>query len=89
VLADLQAVARRLGLPNRPITPTCPRLGVGGLVALPSKWLIAFGEPIEVASYGRDAAGDARLVLEISEQVREWIQTTVNQLRPRRRSIFS
>ena len=89
VLADLQPVARLLGLPNLPITPTFPWLGLGGLVPLPSKWLIAFGEPIEVASYGRDAAGDARLVLEISEQVREWIQTTVNQLRPRRTSIFS
>ena len=89
MLADLQPVARLLGLPNLPITPTFPWLGLGGLVPLPSKWLIAFGEPIEVASYGRDAAGDARLVLEISEQVREWIQTTVNQLRPRRRSIFS
>jgi hypothetical protein len=51
--------------------------------------LIAFGKPIEVASYGPDAAGDARLVLELSEQVRDWIQSTVNRLRQRRRTIFS
>ena len=88
VLADLQPVARLLGLPNLPITPTFPWLGLAGLVPLPSKWLIAFGRPIEVARYGPEAAGDARLVLELSEQVRGWIQTTVSRLRPRRQTIF-
>jgi len=89
VLADLQPVARLLGLPSLPITPTFPWLGLAGLLPLPSKWFIAFGKPIEVAQFGPDAAGDARLVLEISEQVREWIQSAVNELRPRRRTIFS
>jgi len=89
VLADLQPLARLLGLPSLPITATFPWLGLAGLLPLPSKWFIAFGEPIDVAQYGPEGAGDARLVLEISEQVREWIQSTVNQLRPRRRTIFS
>jgi len=88
VLADLQPLARLLGLPTLPITPTFPWFGLGGMIPLPSKWFIAFGKPIEVARYGPEAAGDARLVLELSEQVREWIQLTVNQLRPRRRTIF-
>jgi len=88
VLADLQPLARLLGMPNFPITPTFPWLGLAGLAPLPSKWFIAFGKPIEVAQHGPDAVGDARLVLEISGQVREWIQTTVNQLRPRRQTIF-
>jgi len=89
VLADLQPVARLLGLPNLPITPTFPWLGLAGLLPLPSKWFIAFGKPIEVAQYGPEAAGDVRLVLEISERVRGWIQSSVNELRPRRRTIFS
>ncbi len=89
VLADLQPVARLLGLPNFPITPTFPWLGLAGLLPLPSKWFIAFGKPIEVAQHGPEAAGDARLVLEISEHVREWIQSAVNELRLRRRTIFS
>ncbi len=88
VVADLQPLARLLGLPTLPITPTFPWLGLGGMIPLPSKWFIAFGKPIEAARYGPEAAGDARLVLELSEQVREWIQSTVNQLRPRRRTIF-
>src|SRR5690349_15112466 len=71
VIADLQPVARLLGLPTLPITPTFPWLGLAGLLPLPSKWFIAFGKPIEVAHHGADGADDARLVLELSEQVRE------------------
>jgi 1-acyl-sn-glycerol-3-phosphate acyltransferase len=88
VLADLQPLARLLGLPMVPITPTFPWLGLAGLIPLPSKWFIAFGKPIEVAHFGPDAANDARLVLELSEQVREWIQGTLRQLLPRRRTVF-
>jgi 1-acyl-sn-glycerol-3-phosphate acyltransferase len=88
VIADLQPLARLLGLPTLPITPTFPWLGIGGLIPLPSKWLIAFGRPIEVAQFGPGAAEDARLVLELSEQVREWIQSTVYQLLARRKTIF-
>jgi 1-acyl-sn-glycerol-3-phosphate acyltransferase len=88
VLADVQPLARLLGLPTAPITPTFPWLGLAGLIPLPSKWFIAFGAPIELAGYGPDAAGDARLVLELSERVREWIQQTVYRLLARRRTIF-
>ena len=88
VMADIQPVARLLGLPVMPITPTFPWLGLAGLLPLPSKWFIAFGRPIEVGQFGPDAADDPRLILELSEHIREWIQTTVNQLRPRRQTIF-
>ena len=88
VIADLQPLARLLRLPTIPITPTFPWLGVAGLIPLPSKWFIAFGKPIDVARFGPDAAEDARLVLELSEQVRDWIQATVYQLLPRRQTVF-
>ena len=88
VLFDLQPIARLFGLPTVPITPTFPWLGLAGLIPLPSKWFIAFGEPIEVAPYGPEAADDSRLVLELTEHVRGWIQSTLNQLLPRRRTIF-
>jgi 1-acyl-sn-glycerol-3-phosphate acyltransferase len=88
VLADLQPLARLLGLPTLPITPTFPWLGLAGMIPLPSKWFIAFGKPIDVAHYGPDAAGDPRLVLELSEQVREWIQSAVYRMLPRRQTIF-
>jgi 1-acyl-sn-glycerol-3-phosphate acyltransferase len=88
VIADVRPVARLLGLPMAPITPTFPWLGPAGLIPLPSKWFIAFGRPIDVARYGPDAAGDARLVLELSEQVRQWIQSTLHRLLGKRKTIF-
>jgi 1-acyl-sn-glycerol-3-phosphate acyltransferase len=88
VLFDVQPLARLVGLPAAPITPTFPWFGLAGLIPLPSKWLIAFGEPIDVGHFGPAGADDPRLVLELTEEVRGWIQRTVNELRPRRRTIF-
>jgi 1-acyl-sn-glycerol-3-phosphate acyltransferase len=88
VLLEMAPIARLFGLPALPITPTFPWLGLAGLVPLPSKWFIAFGKPIEVAHLGPEAASDSRLVLELSEQVRAWIQTTLRELLPRRRTAF-
>jgi hypothetical protein len=67
-------VARLLGAPYFPVTPTFPLLGPLGVVPLPSKWRIEFLDPIETASYGPEAAEDRALVLELSEQVRDRIQ---------------
>jgi 1-acyl-sn-glycerol-3-phosphate acyltransferase len=88
VLTDLQPLARLLRVPSIPITPTFPWFGLGGLIPLPSKWFIAFGKPIHVADHGPDGADNPRLVLELSEEIRQWIQKTVYQLLPRRQTIF-
>jgi 1-acyl-sn-glycerol-3-phosphate acyltransferase len=88
VMFDLQPVARFLGLPAIPITPTFPWLGLAGLLPLPSKWFIAFGKPIVVSQFGPEGADDPRLVLELTEEVRAWIQGTLHELLPRRRTIF-
>ncbi|MDQ3728334.1 MAG: glycerol acyltransferase, partial [Actinomycetota bacterium] len=74
---DSQALARALGAPFVPITPTFPWLGPLGLVPLPSKWRIEFCEPIDLSEHPPDAAEDRGLVLDISEQVRETIQGKV------------
>ena len=73
-LADLRPLARLLGAPYFPITPTFPALGPLGVVPLPSRWRIEFCEPIETVSLGPEAADDRRLVLELAERVRETIQ---------------
>jgi 1-acyl-sn-glycerol-3-phosphate acyltransferase len=73
-IADIPPVARLLGAPFFPVTPTFPWLGPLGIVPLPSKWRIEFLEPIETASYGPEAAADRALVLELSERVRGEIQ---------------
>ena len=88
VMFEVRPLARLFGWPTAPITPTFPLLGLAGLLPLPSKWFIAFGKPINVSHFGADAANNARLVLELTEHVREWIQGTLQQLLPRRRTIF-
>ena len=89
MIGNARTLARLLGLPYLPITPTFPLLGLGGLVPLPSKWIIEFGEPIETASLGGAAAAeDPMLVFNLTDQVRETIQSTLYTLLMQRRSIF-
>jgi 1-acyl-sn-glycerol-3-phosphate acyltransferase len=89
MIGNARVAARLLGLPYFPITPTFPLLGPLGLLPLPSKWLIAFGEPIETASYGPAAADDPMLVFNLTDQVRETIQHSLYQLLLQRKSAFS
>ncbi|MEI4270187.1 lysophospholipid acyltransferase family protein [Klenkia sp. LSe6-5] len=89
MIGNARTAARILGLPYLPITPTFPLLGPLGAVPLPSKWFIAFGEPIETASYGPAAADDPMLVFNLTDQVRETIQQSLYQLLLQRRSVFS
>ena len=88
VMFSVKPLARLFGLPTAPVTPTFPWLGLAGLIPLPSKWFIAFGKPIDVSHFGPEAANDSRLVLELTEEVRGWIQRTLRRLLPRRRTIF-
>ena len=80
LLGNIEPLARLLGVPYVPITPTFPWLGPLGLVPLPSKWIIAFGDPISTDAYDRDAAEDPMLVFDLTDQVRETIQHTLYAL---------
>ena len=88
LVGNLPSLARLLGVPYIPITPLFPLLGPLGLVPLPSKWLIEFGEPIRTDSYDEGAADDPMLVFNVTDQVRETIQQTLYTLLMQRRSVF-
>jgi len=88
IIGNMKAVARLLGAPYAPITPTWPLLGPLGLVPLPSKWIIEFGSPVETADLGPAAADDPMLVFDLTDQVRETIQQTLYSLLMQRRSVF-
>jgi 1-acyl-sn-glycerol-3-phosphate acyltransferase len=88
MLGNAKTLARLLGLPYFPLTPTFPWLGPLGLVPLPSKWYIEFGEPIETAQHGPDAAEDPMLVFELTDRVREQIQSSLYRLLMQRRSVW-
>ena len=54
-IANLQGIADAVGLPSLPITATFPLLGpLGLLVALPTKYRIYFGEPLEFDGHPSD-----------------------------------
>jgi hypothetical protein len=70
------------------VTPTFPWLGPLGLVPLPSKWIIEFGEPIPNDVHPTGAADDPMLVFDLTDRIRETIQQTLYSLLVRRRSTF-
>ena len=88
MIADVKLLARLLGLPYFPITPLFPLAGPLGLVPLPSKWHIQFGEPIETADYDDASADDPMVTFELTDHVRETIQQTLYQLLANRRNVF-
>ena len=49
------------------------------LPALPSSWRIEFGSPIDLSAYGPEGASDRRLVLELSDTIREQLQAMVHE----------
>jgi 1-acyl-sn-glycerol-3-phosphate acyltransferase len=73
-IADLAPLARLLGFPYFPVTPTFPLLGPLGLVPLPSKWIIQFGEPVVTPDVDGGAADDPMTVFNLTDHVRETIQ---------------
>jgi 1-acyl-sn-glycerol-3-phosphate acyltransferase len=87
-LGELPGVARLLGAPHIPITPTFPLLGPLGAIPLPSRWRIAFGAPIDLAGLGPGAAEDRGTVLEVAEAVRAQIQAMVHQSLIERQGAF-
>ncbi|MEU8266522.1 lysophospholipid acyltransferase family protein [Sphaerisporangium sp. NPDC049002] len=88
-IGDLRSLARLLGLPYIPITPLFPWLGPLGLLPLPSKWMIQFGEPVRTDEYDPEEADDPMLVFNLTDQVRELVQQQLNRLRLQRGHAFA
>ena len=87
-LGELPPLARLLGAPYFPVTPTFPWLGPLGTIPLPSKWRIEFGEAIDLSGHGPAAAEDRPLVFELSERVRDTIQQMLYDNLVKRGSAF-
>jgi 1-acyl-sn-glycerol-3-phosphate acyltransferase len=82
ILYDFKQLARRLGLPVLPITPTFPWLGPLGLLPYPVSYRIVYGEPLRYHErFGPEGAGDARLVRYLANQVRRAVQLLVDRHR--------
>jgi 1-acyl-sn-glycerol-3-phosphate acyltransferase len=82
ILHDFQSLARRLGLPALPITPTFPWLGPLGLLPYPVSYHLVYGEPLRFHErFGPEDADDPRLVDFLARQVRREIQRLLDRHR--------
>jgi 1-acyl-sn-glycerol-3-phosphate acyltransferase len=88
MLARVEYLARELGVPYLPVTPTFPLLGPLGLLPAPTKWKMFFGTPIDFQSYGAESAEDEILVGRLAERVRGEIQSMLDRALAERRSVW-
>ncbi len=61
-------LAERLGIPLLAANSAL-RLAPAAVLPLPSRWTLRFGDPIEVAGLGREAADDPAVVNALAERV--------------------
>lgn len=87
VVGRVRVGVKLLGMSFVPITPTFPALGPLGLVPVPTKWTVIFGEPL-VFDGGAEAADDLVQVRRLNERVRTTIQAMLTESLRHRRSAF-
>jgi 1-acyl-sn-glycerol-3-phosphate acyltransferase len=84
-LLNLERLGRILGMPAFPVTPTFPWLGPLGLLPLPVRYRIHFGEPLRFTG----DAGDEDAVIEGKvEEVKAAISALLAEGRVARKSVF-
>lgn len=88
LLFKIEHLSKALGVPYVPVTPTFPLLGPLGLLPAPTKWRMQFGEPLDLSSYGPEAADDEILVGKLAERVRAAIQGMLDRVVGSRKSVF-
>ena len=82
ILVDIKPLARWLGLPVVPITPTFPWLGPLGLLPYPVGYRIVYGEPLCFHEhFGPEAADDAPLVRQLASKVQSAVQRLLDRNR--------
>jgi 1-acyl-sn-glycerol-3-phosphate acyltransferase len=84
-LANWERLGRALGMPAFPVTPTFPWLGPLGLLPLPVKYHIYFGEPLHFE--GSPVDEDAVIQQKV-DRVRQAIGDLLERGRKERRGVF-
>jgi 1-acyl-sn-glycerol-3-phosphate acyltransferase len=81
-------IAKLIGFPYFPITPTFPWLGPFGVIPMPTKWYIDIGAPIAMDDYGPKADQNLMLVSQLTDHVRGVVQKMINERLALRQSVF-
>ncbi len=80
-------LADRLGIPLLSARPFL-RVGPAAIVPLPSRWSLRFGAPVDVSRHAPGDAEDPAVVNALTEQVRESLQTMLDEDVSARASVF-
>ena len=85
-IANLKPLARLLGMPAFPVTPTWPLLGPIGMIPLPVRYYIQFGRPMR---FDGDPDDEDQVIERKVDQVKRAISDMIAEMRARRKNIFS
>ncbi len=88
VLGRFDLLGKPIGMPFFPLTPTFPWFGPLGGLPYPSKWMIHFHEPIDMAQYEAGQERDFVLVQKLKHEVKDKIQEKLLDLLQERTSAF-
>ncbi|NLH50114.1 MAG: acyltransferase family protein [Myxococcales bacterium] len=89
MIANLKPLARLLGFPYFPVTPLFPWLGPLGMVPLPSKYHLYYGEPIRYyEEYGPETVNYPETIRMLADKVQLTIQDMINKGLEERTSVF-
>ncbi len=88
VLGYANWLGKMFGMPLLPITATFPWLGPFGMVPMPTKWSIQFGEMISYDEYDDSALKDNVIINRLNRQLRATIQEMLDSMLKKRRSLF-
>ena len=88
VLGYANWLGKMFGMPLLPITARFPWLGPLGMVPLPTKWSIQFGEMISYDEYDESALKDNVIINRLNRQLRATIQGMLDSMLKKRRSLF-
>jgi len=91
LISKVSWLAKPLGLPYIPITPTLPWLGLAGLVPFPTKWFIDFGPPFDLSAHDPDALVHDRVLLNrLNEDLRGQVHGMIDRrLASRGKRVFA
>lgn len=89
LIYNIKSIARLLRLPYFPITPTFPMLGPLGLIPLPTKYHIYYGEPLHFyKDYPPETIQEPEKVRMLADQVQMIVQEMLNDGLDRRTSVM-
>jgi 1-acyl-sn-glycerol-3-phosphate acyltransferase len=89
IFAHVRLLERLTGLIYFPINHAFPHFGLAaGAMYLPAKFRIRFLEPVHFEQYGRDAADDVAFVQQAADDIRDRVQSALNEMLRQRKSVW-